>query len=88
MYMNAFAELIRQYLSYQMAQLDVFGLVCIVMLCELGCYFAVKVLVVGFLEGGNVVDIVKRPIWTEGPTAIAWCGTATAAVWWSSWLLR
>ena len=88
--LNAFAELIRQYLAHQVAQLDVFGLICAVMLFALGCYFAVKVAVFGFLDGGgiDVADIVKRPVWTKGPITIAWCGCATAALWWSSWILR
>ena len=89
--LNAFAELIRQYLTYQMAQLDVFGLFCAVMLFAAGCYFAVKVVVVAFLAGGTQLDVayfIRRPVWTKGPIAVAWCGTATAALWWSSWILR
>ena len=88
--MNAVAELIRQYLAHQMAQLDVFGLICVVMLVSLGVYLTLKVAVFGFLDGGriDVAGIVKRPLWTKGPIAIAWCGCATAALWWSAWVLR
>lgn len=80
--LNAFAELIRQYLAHQMAQLDVFGLVCAVMIFALEC-FAVKVIVMAILEGRRIdaIDIVN---WFT----IGWCGTATAALWLTSWILR